>query len=204
MNEFTPKEHREETVDPEALARTVLVGREHLLWAGQPIPRRMMTAGFLVYPFALLWTGFSIFWVVGAYFATQSNGAHEAGIMATLFPFFGVPFIIIGLVMLAAPFIAYNKAKKTVYGITDKRAFIKQGKKTKSYPFAEWKGKISSKERKDKSGGVFFAKRLERTNKGRMIMRRKGFMHIENVKRVEERLRRALDEYNARKEVGLL
>jgi hypothetical protein len=41
-----------------------------------------------------------------------------------LFPLFGVPFVLIGLGMLAAPYWMRRKAQNTVYALTDKRALI--------------------------------------------------------------------------------
>lgn len=205
MNEFTPKGYKEEEIDPEEVVRPRLERRERLIWVGQPIAKRAMMGGFILYPFALIWTAFAIFWVVKAY-ESVSNGV-SAGMIELLFPLFGVPFVLAGLGMFAVPFIAYRKAKTIFYALTDRRCFMLEtgGKKVfRNYPFSDWQGTISLKKRKDGSGSVFFAKRLERTGKGRKRWQKKGFECVENAERVERKLRDALSNYNEKKEAGLV
>jgi hypothetical protein len=154
-----------------------------------------MKKGFLIYPFAILWTVFAVFWVVFAYKMTSHDRVSGES-LAYIFPLFGVPFIFVGFGMFLAPFIAYYKSKNILYAITSKRAFALQfGKKEiiKSYPFSEFKEEIEIDRNKDGTGSIFFAKRLEKGMHGKMVMRKKGFEYIKEIEKVEDKLRHALD-----------
>lgn len=102
---------------PKELDRAVkeeLKGMEKLNWVGQPIPYKRMFSAFSVWLFSVPWTAFSVFWIHGA-----MNQA-ETG---SIFPLFGIPFLLIGVCMLLSPFWQYFKSTKTAYVITNKRAF---------------------------------------------------------------------------------
>lgn len=92
---------------------------EKLLWTGKPktgvVFRKM---DIFMIPFSILWCGFAIFWFVTA----LTMGA------PFFFALFGVPFILIGLMMVFGRFIVDAKQREnTVYAITDNRVIIKSG-----------------------------------------------------------------------------
>ncbi|GIX05578.1 MAG: hypothetical protein KatS3mg114_1447 [Planctomycetaceae bacterium] len=94
---------------------------ERLLWAGQPLPRRLMRRSWGMALFGIPWTAFAVFWTVMAgsmVWRSESPGP------IWLFPLFGLPFILIGLGMLASPWRARRRARHIVYAVTDRRLLI--------------------------------------------------------------------------------
>lgn len=94
---------------------THLETNEQLIWAG--IPKQGII--FQVYdrfmiPFSVVWCGIIAVWMI---FTINSN---------TVFAFFGIPFVIIGLFMLFGRFFLSSYVRsKTFYGVTNKRIIIK-------------------------------------------------------------------------------
>jgi hypothetical protein len=99
------------------LAREMRSG-ERLLWSGQPDARRAMLKPFAFYLFAVPWTAFSLSWETIAVRMAFTGAPPLVGIIMTLF---GLPFVVIGLAMMAAPFSANRTARRTIYGVTDHR-----------------------------------------------------------------------------------
>lgn len=97
---------------------SLLLPEEQILWTGSPQGNRWFTKEdiFLV-PFSLLWCGFALFW--------------EASVILTgIWPFalFGIPFVVIGLYMVAGRIlIRHANWKKLQYAITDRRVLWKCG-----------------------------------------------------------------------------
>jgi hypothetical protein len=98
---------------------------EKILWAGRPSPRTAFWRSTPIWLFAIPWTAFSIGWesmALMAHFAESQKSEHAAGsIMAMIFPIFGLPFIIIGIGMMVAPFWAAWKAGRMVHILTEAR-----------------------------------------------------------------------------------
>ncbi|APE26906.1 hypothetical protein [Aurantiacibacter gangjinensis] len=92
---------------------------EQVLWKGRAIPRTKWM-DFGIYLFAVPWTAFALFWTAMA-FAGVDGMTEEGGWLGYAFPLFGVPFILVGLGMLAAPFLPLYTARNTVFAVTDKR-----------------------------------------------------------------------------------
>jgi hypothetical protein len=97
---------------------------EKILWAGQPRKGIVFrTADIFIIPFSLLWCGFAVFWLV----TVIMSGA------PLLFALFGVPFVIVGLIMVFGRFIMDARQREnTYYGLTNERILIKTGVKRKS------------------------------------------------------------------------
>ena len=107
---------------------------ERLLWSGQPRGRRMWPL-FVVWLFAVPWTAFSLFWESMAllpWWASSKTPDDMRWTFGIVMPLFGLPFIVIGFAMLAAPFWAMAKARSTIHALTDKRLLtIVTGRSTK-------------------------------------------------------------------------
>ena len=99
-------------------ARHLLIPGENILWKGKPEKGGIFTKqDVFMIPFSIFWCGFAFVW----FFA-----ALEAGIFAL----FGVPFVLIGLYLVAGRFFvtAYLR-KNTAYVITNKKIIRKKGKR---------------------------------------------------------------------------
>lgn len=105
------------------LAAQTLGAGERVLWAGRPSPACAFWAAAPIWFFAAPWTLFSLFWEVMAFGGAM--GAAGAGGMPNMlglaFFLFGLPFVLIGVVMLAAPFAAARAARASGYLVTDRR-----------------------------------------------------------------------------------
>lgn len=84
---------------------------EKLLWTGRPKTGIVFrTADIFLIPFSLLWCGFAIFWVT---MASQAS---------IFFAMFGIPFVVIGLMLVFGRFIIDAKLRAhTYYGLTNNR-----------------------------------------------------------------------------------
>ena len=106
---------------PESIIRPYLGPKERLVWTGRPTQGLRLTAhDGLPIPFSLAWCGFVIFWNVQVW--TRVPGDLQAG---WLFKLWGVPFLLVGLYMVAGRFLADAWARsRTVYGLTGQRAIL--------------------------------------------------------------------------------
>lgn len=109
------------SLDPTASLRATQMVREQLrpgedlIWCGMPDRTALLgPADAYLIPFSIVWFSFACFWEAGV---TQTG----AGFMTL----FGIPFIAIGLYMVAGRFI-YKRIShgRTAYGVTRDRAII--------------------------------------------------------------------------------
>lgn len=101
-----------------ALDRELQAG-ERVLWSGKRLAR-VSWGGLAIWLFAVPWTAFSLFWMAGASMGAQA-GSETFGFLAWAFPLFGLPFVLVGLGMMAAPFLPLFGASRTMFAITDRR-----------------------------------------------------------------------------------
>jgi hypothetical protein len=102
--------------DLQSALRGYLHPAERLRWSGRPAQGLQFSARdiFLV-PFSLFWGTFAIAWEV----AVVASGA------PALFTLFGVPFMLIGVYLIAGRFVLDAWVRgRTVYGVTDQRAIL--------------------------------------------------------------------------------
>ena len=161
----------------EAIRKELNAG-EMVSWKGQPIPWRVVLPSFLLYLFFVPWTAFSVFWIFGI---MEQEGP------GSFFPLFGIPFLLIGLVMLSSPIWTHFKAKNTVYVITSTRAFILvkfNGTKITNF-FAEnlvnWEKTVA----KDGSGNLLLKREYYKDGDGDTQIKKLGFYAIKDVNKVE-------------------
>ncbi len=165
-----------------------LKGGERLYWTGQPIAKRMALKAIPVSIFAIPWTAFAFYWTYSA----AGNKIPDLSRPEDWFALFGLPFIIIGLNMLFAPFWYYRKAQKVVYAITSVRAIIFEGSrnlKVKSYGPERLKN-LSKNQKMDGSGDIIFEKTQNSDNREKTDSFLVGFMAVGNVNEVEGLLRK--------------
>lgn len=133
---------------------------EKVLWAGMPSPWRTALMTTPIFIFGVAWSSFTFGWewialnVAWAAFFQEppQGGAGVPLIMALIFPIFGIPFVLIGIGMLGAPFYAAFKTMCTAHVVTSERLLT-----VISWPFEEVSShpvtKVQSLNRKDRRGG---------------------------------------------------
>ena len=106
----------------QAELREYLEGDETLLWVGKPRKGLIFRlSDFYLIPFSIFFFGFSIFWI------------KQASMGSRIFALFGVPFFIIGIILVFGRFfIDANYRANTIYGLTENRLIIKSGIYSKS------------------------------------------------------------------------
>src|SRR5207247_633237 len=115
-----------QSYDLESRIQPELDAGERILWCGQPNPGRMWIHAVPILIFGIPWTLFAVFWMAMAIgFGTHASG--PPGPFRSLFPLFGLPFVLIGIGMLSAPYWMARTARSTIYAITDKRALVISG-----------------------------------------------------------------------------
>lgn len=172
---------------PQALQKLVnaeLKSGEAVAWSGQPNANRAMRNGFFFWFFFIPWTAFALFWIAGAAGFSMPDFSEPWD----LFPLFGLPFLLIGFAGLSAPLLLRYLATRTVYVITNQRAFMLSAVRVvtvRSYAPEQF-GTIVRKERSDGSGDIVFEQMAFNGRVGRS--RPIGFYGVSDAKRVAELL----------------
>ncbi len=164
---------------------------ERIQWIDMPVPRFFTPVSTGAFFFGIPWTAFALFWTAGAALSTDNGPG-----LFSLFPMFGLPFILIGFGMLSSPIWAYKKALKTVYVITDSRAITFEGGKSstiRSYSPDKLQN-IYRKERKDGSGDVIINVKDWRNSDGDSRSEELGFLRIKKPKEVEKKLKKLAEQ----------
>lgn len=130
-----------------------LDNNEKLVWTGRPKTGIVFrSADIFLIPFSLFFCGFAIFWFTTALI----SGA------PFIFAMFGIPFVVIGIIMVFGRFIIDAKQRNnTYYGLTDDRIIIKSGIYTKSIKSLNIKtlSDIDYVEKNDGSGTINFGQK---------------------------------------------
>lgn len=160
---------------------------EKVVWSAMPKPRYFAGPSAAAFLFAIPWTAFSVFWMVGA--AGFKIPQFDQGF--DFFPLFGIPFVLIGIGMLSAPLWAYRNQLKTVYLVTDRRAITIDGGRSstiRSYLPDDLKD-IFRREHKDGTGDVIITRKTWKDSDGDKQIQELGFLRVQNAKSVETMLR---------------
>jgi hypothetical protein len=192
--------------DLDARVRAELRAGERLVWVGQPQPGRFARGAIPIVLFGIAWTAFAVFWMAAASgtlfggFGGNNNTPGEFRAFFACFPLFGLPFVLIGLGMLSSPYWFRRQAKRTCYALTDRRAILWQaspfGSVTVRSYGPEALDKIHRTEYADGCGDFVFEEAVSvgwnKHGQRTTTTTRYGFMAINNVREVEELLRRVL------------
>jgi hypothetical protein len=128
-----------------------LVGGERVLWTGRPDPTKRLTkTDLFAVPFSVLWGGFAIFWET----SVIASGA------PLFFALWGIPFVAVGLYMIAGRFVyrAWLR-RRTLYAVTDRRIIKlvrRRSGDTVEAVFLDAVPAVNRELRPDGSGSVMF------------------------------------------------
>lgn len=130
---------------------------ERILWQGRPDPGFALSPGAVfIIPFALVFTGFSVFWMG---MAAQAGG---------YFWTFGLIFFGVGIGMLVNAVVGPTfTRRRTWYSLSDRRAFVATdlpivGRRMKSYPI---KAESKLEFRDGALSSLYFAEETRRGNR---------------------------------------
>ena len=99
-----------------ALHRELAEG-EQVVWESMKLAR-IEPKGFAIYLFAIPWTAFALFWMGMAGLFTLGVDSDP---FAWVFPLFGLPFVLIGLGMMMAPFLSFFQRGRVLFAVTNRR-----------------------------------------------------------------------------------
>jgi hypothetical protein len=79
--------------------------------------------------FGIPFAGFAFFWMSTAYRGTHNLANHHSTLASgfSVFPLFGLPFLLIGLGVTLAPLRVYLKGRSGVYAVTNRRVMLITG-----------------------------------------------------------------------------
>lgn len=180
---------------PMAAAVKTETSGEIVRWVGRPNARRAFLGGLGAWVMGIPWTVFmgGIFSVLvaaglsGKPPASGYNPWHVALLVVMIV--FTSAFVLVGLYMLATPFVAWAKARRTVYVITDKRVLTLSVAQTRSITALSGDRiiKTTRRERRDGSGTLRIVTGREKDSDGDWHETAEELLSVPEV-RVAERL----------------
>ena len=174
--------------DAQIRAQTELQPGESLYWTGIANPARAAISALPASLFGIPFAGFALFWITQAYRATShiSNSSNSFAKGFSVFPLFGVPFLLVGLGVILAPLWAYLKGSSTVYAVTNQRVMIITGSSSrtvKSLMPADIVG-VDYRERPDGSGDVAIQTNAITRSNNSISQMKVALVGVPNVKEV--------------------
>ncbi len=170
---------------------------ERVLYAGQPNWRAEWGALFAIFVFGIFWSAISFLFFgmsLGGLLGIvpfNSNGKPAGFGMNVFFFVFSLPFVAIGVAMLAAPFLGIRKSKNTVHAVTDARlinVFVGRDKGADSYPFANVNF-VKRKDRRNGTGNLQIGYGVERDSDGDTKPLTMDWSGIPDARRAEQIIR---------------
>lgn len=140
---------------------------EVVLWHGWKLGR-VEPLSFGIYLFAIPWTAFSIMWTAMAAGAMASSGDDGPGWFGWAFPLFGLPFVAVGVGMLAGPFAPLLHKGRVLFVITDRRVIklaLNRALEVQAVP-ADRIGLVIRHEHRDGTGRLQLAIRIGKDSDG--------------------------------------
>lgn len=178
--------------DVAALLHQILLAGEKVAWVAQPAPALAVRGALVVallgvapLAFGALVMAMAIFSALPdlprAYAAGRTGEA--VGLLAI--PLFAAVFIAAGLAMMAWPWFAVRRARRTVCAVTGFRALTVRFPRDAPAIVESWSaseiGAIDPKARADGAGDLWFVQGLRQFADGRVRPGRKGFIGIPDV-----------------------
>ena len=202
-------EQSKTTIDPESmidpsiphsLQEVIARELEHdekVVWSGMPKPWCFNKPTVHKCLFGISLTALTVTWTASGsgFTILQVNQALDLIPLAAFLFFFTA-----GIALLLSPLWTFRKSLKTTYVITDRRAIISEGgrsKATRSYPPARLT-EMFRREHKDGTGDIVFERRISKDSEGCPHVDELGFLHIRDAKSVEARLKELAEQQAAR------
>lgn len=182
------------------LIESELISGERIIWKGRPASGiRFRQSDIAFIPFTFLWGGFAIFWEFSA--ITQDG---EKSVNGIPFVLWGIPFVLMGLYLMFGRFVidAWQR-RNTDYALTSQRAIIRSGLFSTHATSVNLKSMpdMSVTEKADGSGTIAFGEattgyssRMPRGMAWPGASHAPAFEMIDDVRRVQGLIRRAMDE----------
>jgi hypothetical protein len=171
---------------------------ERILWAGRPSASRSFLVSLPIWLFAIPWTAFSLGWewmALGGWLSGKPPPSGIQLIFGIVFPLFGLPFVLVGLGMMATPFLAWRWARRTVHVIGDNRLVtmtVGRSLKVKTYQTASIT-RLERTERRNGSGTLKVIMGTHRDSDGDKTETTEVFYGIDEVAKVERLIGARLD-----------
>jgi len=171
------------------IAQSELQPGESLQWTDIADARRAAISALPATLVGIPFAAFALFWMTAAFRGTHaiSKSANNpvAGVFS-FFPLFGLPFVFIGLGIVSAPLLAYFKALKTVYAITDKRVLVIIGGRTRTVRSCTPADMVSvdHRERDGGTGDVIIRTNTIMQTRNSLSQMTVGLLGVNNVKEV--------------------
>jgi PH (Pleckstrin Homology) domain-containing protein len=180
--------------DAQFRAQSELESGESLAWSGTADPRRAALTALPAALFGIPFAGFALFWMSQAFRATSAmtHNTHNSFARGfSVFPIFGIPFLLIGLAITLAPLWAFLTGRNTVYAVTNRRVMVISGSKSravKSFTPADISS-VEHRERPDGSGDiVLMTNTLQRRGNDMAVPMKVALCGVPNVKQVAEQV----------------
>ena len=162
---------------------------EQVIWAGQPVPARFARRNLGMVLFGIPWTAFALFWIAGA----SGFKIPDFSSPTSLFPLFGVPFVLVGCWLLSSPYWQFRQARRTAYVITDRRAVVLSSGFWNSITVRSFEpfrlGDLRRIQNTDGTGDLVFERVVNTSNRNGNQSTDHGFLAIKDVKTVETLVR---------------
>ncbi len=162
---------------------------ERLVWVGRPTRYKLRPQDFFPMLFGLLFVSFAVFWIASA--AGLGKGSSGGSVQSSLFPLFGIPFVLVGLCVMLSPLWLARRAKRSIYAISNRRAIILErsglngSKSVRSFEGNEL-AFVDRLERSDGSGDLTFTREPNDSNSSHHpFLRPVGFIGVERVRDVQ-------------------
>lgn len=175
--------------DAQMRAQSELQSGESLLWSGTVNPARAALSALPASFFGILFAGFALFWMNmasrGTHAVPRTHNPAATGV--SVFPLFGLPFLLIGLAIVFVPLWTYLKGRNAVYAVTNRRVMVIRGdarRAVKSITPSDIV-EVNHRERPDSSGDVLIrTNAVVHTNNNMASQVTVGLYGVPNVREV--------------------